>query len=103
MVAITYEAHTRLGPKVLASIEDEVRERFPILFCRVVHRMGRLSVGEASVACVVRSAHRDPAFSALRHAVEAVKTRAPIWKLEHYDDGEAVYLDGVSLIKEEPR
>ena len=96
--AITYEAQPLLARKILASIEEEARERFAIRSCLIVHRIGLLGLGEASVAIVVRSAHRDAAFTALRFAIEAVKTRAPIWKLEHYRDGSDCYLRGVSLL-----
>lgn len=94
---ITYEAQPVLAKKVLAAIEQQAREAFGVRTCRIVHRTGYLAVGEASVAIVVRSAHRDAAFKALRFAIEAIKERAPIWKLEHHGDGGAAYLDGIPL------
>lgn len=96
--AITYEAHPLLAKKALAGIEVTARERFEIRSCTIVHRTGTLALGEASVAIIVRSAHRAPAFDALRFAIDELKVKAPIWKLEHYDDGGEAYLKGVSLL-----
>ena len=98
--AMTYEAHESLAEKTLATIEEESITKFDARSCVIVHRVGFLNLGDASVAIVVRSPHRDAAFSALRFAIEEIKKRAPIWKLEHYADGESAHLEGVSLVGE---
>lgn len=95
--AMTYEAHVSLAEKVLAEIEQEVLTRFPVARCRIMHRTGFMTLGEASVVVVVRAGHRDEAFAAARYGIDEVKTRAPIWKEEHYADGQSKYLDGVPL------
>lgn len=94
---MTYEAHIALAEKALSQIEIEVVERFGVRRCRIQHRIGTLALGEASVLIVVRSGHRADAYAASRYAIDEVKQRAPIWKEEHYVDGNSRYLDGVPL------
>ncbi len=96
-VAITYEAHDVLASQILATIEQEVIERFGARQCRVQHRTGRVNVGESSVLVVVRAAHRGPAFEGARYAIDELKERVPIWKEEHYEEGDSRFLDGVPL------
>lgn len=98
VAAVTYEAHPTLAEATLVDIERETLERFAVRHCRIVHRTGLVALGEASVVIVVRSAHRHAAFPALRHAIEELKARVSIWKLEHYVDGDAAYLAGVPLV-----
>jgi molybdopterin synthase catalytic subunit len=69
--------------------------------CWIQHRIGHLELGEPSVIIVVRAAHRAEAYAASRYAIDELKTRAPIWKEEHYADGDSRYLDGVPLRKTE--
>lgn len=94
---LTYSAYAPLAEKVLAGIEEETRERFDIVSCRIRHRVGTLDIGEMSVLVVVRAVHRAEAFEAARYAIEAVKHRAPIWKLEEYTDGTKNYVQGCGL------
>ena len=90
--------HTsRLAEKVLQEIEAEVIEKFGVRRCRVQHRIGHLELGEPSVLIVVRAGHRAEAYEASRYAIDELKERAPIWKEEHYTDGDSRYLDGVPL------
>lgn len=96
-VAITYEAHDVLASQVLGTIEREVIERFGARQCRIQHRTGRVNVGESSVLVVVRAAHRGPAFEGARYAIDELKERVPIWKEEHYEEGDSRFLDGVPL------
>ena len=100
VVAIEYEAHEAMASKVLATIEEEVVERFEVLRCRVQHRVGRVDVGQSSVLVVCRGAHRDGAFSGARYAIDELKERTPLWKREIYADGESRYLDGTPLRSE---
>lgn len=99
--AMTYEAHSALATRVLRELEDEVISRFGARRCRIVHRVGRLELGEASVAIVVRAPHRGDAFAGARYAIEELKKRLPVWKQEHYVDGTSDYLDGVPLERDE--
>jgi molybdopterin synthase catalytic subunit len=95
--SMTYEAHIALAEKALSEIEQEALEKFGVRRCRIQHRIGHLELGEPSVLIVVRAGHRDEAYAASRYAIDEVKQRAPIWKEEHYADGDSRYLDGVPL------
>lgn len=94
--AVTYDAFEPLAAKVLGEIAAEAASRFG---ARVAaeHRMGRLVVGEASVAIAAGSPHREAAFDACRWALSEIKRRLPVWKREHYPDGESAWLPGCSL------
>jgi len=90
---LEYEAYEEMALAQLAEIEDEVRRRWPVSEVRLEHRLGRLEIGEASVAVAVSSPHRAEAFAACRHAIDSLKQRVPIWKKEFYADGSA-WIDG---------
>ena len=95
--SITYSAYEPLAGKTLATIEREVYAKFDIVGCSIVHRLGQLEIGETSVLIIVSSVHRAEAFEASRYAIEQVKHRVPIWKLEEYTDGTYSYAKGCSL------
>ena len=90
---LEYEAYEPLviseGNKVLA----EAKERFPYLEARCVHRIGLLQIGDLAVWVGVASAHRDEAFKACRFIIDELKTRLPIWKKEHYVDGDSDWVN----------
>ena len=86
---LEYEAHEPLALKAFALIRDEILREWPDALVAIHHRIGRLEVGEASVAIVAAAAHRAHAFQVCRYAIERVKQVAPIWKHEYFDDGEA--------------
>jgi molybdopterin synthase catalytic subunit len=86
-VCLDYEAYAPMAERKLAEIEAEVRRRWPVGEVALVHRLGRLGVGEVSVAVAVSCPHRAEAFEAGRFAVDALKQLVPIWKKEHAPDG----------------
>jgi molybdopterin synthase catalytic subunit len=90
---LEYEAYEEMAKSELDAIEAEARRRWPIRELRIVHRLGRMEIGEASVAVAATSAHRAEAFEACRFAIDTLKKTAPIWKREFYADGE-VWLEG---------
>ena len=90
---LEYEAYEEMALAQLAEIEGEVRRRWPVSEVRLEHRLGRLEIGEASVAVAVSCPHRAEAFAACRHAIDTLKQRVPIWKKEFYADGSA-WIDG---------
>lgn len=94
---MTYDAHTRMAAATLEALEQEVLRRFDVRRCRLVHRVGPLALGEASVWVVVRSPHRKAAFRAAEYAIDTLKETLPVWKEEHYIDGDSAHLDGTSL------
>jgi molybdopterin synthase catalytic subunit len=86
-VTLDYECYEEMAQRKLAELEDQARQRWPILHCAIVHRLGRVDVGEASVAVAVSSAHRQPAFEAGQWLIDTLKVVVPIWKCEHWADG----------------
>ena len=89
VVALTYEAYDEQVVPRLGAIADEVVRRWPSAG-RIVahHRIGRLALGEVSVLVAVSAAHRPEAFEAARYAIDALKATVPIWKREHWADGD---------------
>jgi molybdopterin synthase catalytic subunit len=85
--SLEYEAHESMALGVLGDIADEVAVRFGVERIAIVHRTGDVPLGEASVAIVAVSPHRDAAFEAARYAIDETKARAPIWKAERFADG----------------
>lgn len=96
--AVSYDLHAVLCRRVFEAICQEARERWgETLRLWLAHRHGRLDVGEASVIAAASSPHRDEAFRACRYLVEQMKHRAPIWKQEHYVDGDSEWVQGHAL------
>ncbi len=87
--ALDYEAYPELAVPVLEGIAREAEERWPGAQLAIVHRTGRLEIGEPSVVIAVGAPHRAEAYEASRFALEALKARLPVWKKEIYADGEA--------------
>lgn len=94
---LIYTAHAALCDKIIKAVEQETQEQFKVPECRIVHRTGRLGIGEIAIYAVVRAPHRAEAFAALRHAVDATKHRAPIWKEEFYPDGSSSFVTGCCI------
>ena len=92
---LEYEAYEPLARRSFERIADEVRDRWPGARLALHHRVGRLEVGEASVAIAARSPHRGDAYAACRYAIERVKQIAPIWKREFFDGGD-VWIEGAT-------
>ena len=90
---LDYEAYEEMALKQMRALRDEAIERFGVREVAVVHRLGRLEVGETSVLIAVASAHRGAAFEACRWVIDTLKKTVPIWKKEQFEDG-AVWADG---------
>ncbi len=91
VLRLEYEAYEEMALPLMAEIEAEVRARWPVTDVLLLHRLGPLAIGEASVAVAVASPHRAEAFAACRHAIDTLKAKVPIWKKEFYADG-AIWL-----------
>ena len=86
---LEYEAHAPMAEAKMHEIGDLVRARWPgVKAVAIVHRVGRLEIGEASVVIAVSAAHRAEAFEACRFAIDRLKETVPVWKKEHFEDGE---------------
>ena len=90
---LDYEAYEEMATKQLRALASEARSRFGVRHVTIVHRLGRLQLGETSVLIVVASAHRAQAFDACRWAIDTLKRTVPIWKKETFADG-AVWAPG---------
>ncbi len=91
-VALDYEAYAGMAEKVLAEIEADTRQRWPVGEIVLEHRLGHLDVGEISVAVAVSCPHRAQAFEACRHAIDRLKELVPIWKKENWADGSTAWV-----------
>ena len=90
---LEYEGYEAMAIKVMAQIGQELASTHAIGRVAMVHRLGRLEIGEISVAVVVSAPHRKPAFEAAHEGINRLKRLVPIWKKEHFVDGE-VWVDG---------
>jgi molybdopterin synthase catalytic subunit/molybdopterin converting factor small subunit len=90
---LDYEAYEPMALNELQRLSHSALERFGIRDVRIVHRLGRLQIGETSVLVVTVSAHRTQAFEACRWLIDNLKKTVPIWKKEYFEDG-AVWADG---------
>ena len=88
VVSLEYEAYDAMALKMMNMIEEEVRRRWQIRKISMVHRVGAVAIGEASVVIAVSAAHRKEAFEACRYAIDTLKKNVPIWKKEVFVDGE---------------
>jgi len=86
---LEYEAHAPMAEAKMREIGAAVQARWPsVKQVAMVHRVGRLEIGEASVMVAVSAAHRSEAFEACRFAIDRLKETIPVWKKEHFEDGE---------------
>ena len=92
---LEYDAYQPLALKAFGRIAAEIGERWPGARLALHHRVGRLEVGDASIAIATGSPHRGDAYAACRYAIERIKQIAPIWKHEFFDGGE-VWIEGAT-------
>lgn len=86
---LEYEAYPAMAEREMRAIAEEARERFSLRDCAVLHRTGRLEIGETSLLVALSSAHRAASFDGGRWMVDEIKARVPVWKKEVWSDGEA--------------
>ncbi|HTZ82326.1 MAG TPA: molybdenum cofactor biosynthesis protein MoaE [Candidatus Acidoferrales bacterium] len=98
---LDYEAYEDMALKEMESLAEQALREFKIRDVAIVHRLGRMEIGETSVLIVVASAHRGPAFDACRWLIDTLKRKVPIWKKEFFEDG-AVWADGEPFPAEIP-
>ena len=99
---LDYEAYEDMAIKQMEELTEQALSRFPIRDVAILHRLGRLEIGETSVLIVVASAHRAAAFDACRWLIDSLKRTVPIWKKEYLEDG-VVWADGEPFPAEIPR
>jgi molybdopterin synthase catalytic subunit len=86
---LEYETYQGMAERTLATIAEEATHRYGTDRISVLHRVGELGVGEVSTAIAVATPHRGEAYSASRYIIEEIKVRLPVWKREHYLDGDS--------------
>lgn len=86
-VALDYDAYPEMALREMRRIVDEAVGRWPLVRAGVIHRLGRLELGEVSIALAVSAPHRDAAFEAGRHLIDRLKESVPVWKKENWADG----------------
>jgi molybdopterin synthase catalytic subunit len=90
---LEYEAYAAMAEKKLAEVAAEVRQKFAVGEVAMVHRIGRLEIGESSIVIAVAAPHRHAAFEACAYAMDRVKEDVPVWKKEFFADGEAHWVN----------
>ena len=91
-VALDYEGYPEMAEAKLAELEAEARSRWPVTEAAIVHRLGKLELGEISVAVAVSCPHRKDAFAAGRFLIDQLKVTVPIWKKENWADGSTEWI-----------
>ena len=94
VTGIEYSAYDDMANAEIERMVAEATERWPEARVTLQHRLGLISVGEASIAIAAAAPHRDDAFAACRYVIEEVKKRLPIWKKELHVDGTVIWVDG---------
>jgi len=90
---LEYEAYESMALEKMRQIGEQLHQKFAIHRVAILHRLGRLEIGETSVFIAVSAPHRAAAFDACRYAIDTLKRTVPIWKKEYFEDG-AVWADG---------
>jgi molybdopterin converting factor subunit 1 len=90
---LDYEAYKPMAVRKMEEIGAEAKEKFDINSVGIIHRTGKLEIGETSVAIVVTAAHRRPAFEACQYLIDRLKQVVPVWKKEYFEDG-AIWVEG---------
>ena len=96
---LEYEVYRPMAQRRIGELEREIRRRWPVKSVIMIHREGKLKIGEVSVAVAVSSAHRREAFEAARYAIEQIKRTFPIWKRERLQGGRYSWMSGTPIQK----
>jgi molybdopterin synthase catalytic subunit len=84
---LEYDAYCEMAERQLVTLERQARSRWPLIGCAIIHRLGRVDLGEASVLVAVSTPHRPDAFQAAAWLMDQIKQDVPIWKQENWSDG----------------
>ena len=94
VVHLDYEAYEGMAEKVMAEIAEALSARYDLCRVAITHRIGRVGIGETSVAIAVSAPHREHALAACKEAIDTLKVDVPLWKKEVYDTGETWWVRG---------
>jgi molybdopterin synthase catalytic subunit len=101
VTSLSYEAYEPMALRMMSVLEQKAEARWPLNRITIVHRLGSVPLGEASVVVAVSAAHRDEAFEACRFLIDRLKEEVPIWKNEHFSDGSSAWGSSARLEKSE--
>jgi molybdopterin synthase catalytic subunit len=90
--SLDYECYPEMARRKLDELEHDARARWDLVHCCIVHRLGHLEIGEASIAIAVSAPHRQDAFDAGRWLIDTIKQVVPIWKKENWSDGDSEWV-----------
>jgi molybdopterin synthase catalytic subunit len=93
VTAMTLEHYPGMTERAIARIVEDAEQRWPLLGCTVIHRVGRLRAGENIVLVIATSSHRQAALDATAFLIDWLKTKAPFWKREEFPDGSGTWVD----------
>lgn len=96
---LEYEVYRPMAQRRIRELEQEIKTRWPVKSVTMIHREGKLKIGEVSVAVAVSAAHRREAFDAARYAIEQIKRSFPIWKREKFQGGRYSWVSGTPIQK----
>jgi molybdopterin synthase catalytic subunit len=99
LIALDYQAYESMARKQLQDLADECRKKWPVIRLVILHRLGRVPVGEASVLIAVSTPHRAEAFEACRWMIDQLKKEVTIWKQEIWAGGEATWVHADANLK----
>ena len=91
---LEYETHESMAQKQIAEIVVEAKNRWDLQYVEVIHRFGKMQISDCSIGIVVASSHRKDAYAASRFIIDTVKKSVPIWKKEHFTNGQAIWVEG---------
>jgi len=94
---LEYEVYRRMAERQIARLEEEIRKRWPIKSITMIHREGKLKIGEVSVVVAVSATHRDEAFEAAKYAIDRIKDSFPIWKREKFRGSHYGWVKGTPI------
>ena len=97
--SLEYEVYRPMAQRRIGELEQEIRRRWPVKSVTMIHREGKLKIGEVSVAVAVSAPHRREAFDAARYAIEQIKRSFPIWKREQLQGGRYSWVSGTPIQK----
>jgi molybdopterin synthase catalytic subunit len=103
VTGLDYQAYPAMCQKVAQQIGAEIADRWPSARVTVAHRVGSLAIGEASIVIATAAPHRVEAYEASRYCIDRIKAILPVWKREHYIDGEAQWVSNPEFQPEEAR
>ena len=89
-----YEAHDKMALKQMNEVAEAAQQRWPLHHVEIIHRLGRMEVMECSIVIAVSTSHRADAYEASRFIIDTIKRTVPIWKKEHFPDGNSAWSKG---------